>query len=154
VLATFGHRWASGLFAQLQPTLWLPLRYLGSGAGGYDPDGGGNPDLIRYVGYGQLSAEFGGESGAESRVSDRRGVRDWSLGALVRVGSHAEHLTLEVTARKGLGSVPLLRFTPFAFFAQCSLWNGELLISYAQERSVCRVGFVLDESAASSANVR
>jgi hypothetical protein len=65
----------------------------------------------------------------------------------LRVGSHAEHLTLELSARKRLGFVPGLRETPLTLFLQCSLWNGEVLLSYAQPRSVCRVGFGLDDRA-------
>ena len=69
-------------------------------------------------------------------------ARDWSVTTLLRAGADFAHGLVEVSARK---RVPWPRLSPLALFAQCSFGYGEVLLTYNQRRSVCRVGFSIED---------
>ena len=134
-LARFAYFMPGGWSFAVQPTLWAPL------VESRDADGGGNPDLIRYFGHGQLLFDVGRtaiiEDGSRKIVA-----RDWSVTTLLRAGADFAHGLVEVSARK---RVPWPRLSPLALFAQCNFGYGEVLLTYNQRRSVCRVGFSIED---------
>ncbi len=153
--ARLGYSWSEGYQLILQPSLWLPFAYRWGAPGGYDSDGGGNPDILKYYGYGQLDLELARRRRVEpGDTREELWLRDWAFTSLLRVGSTAQHVVLELTARARirfllealLGSQlpPRLAGSPFALFAQCSLWNGEVLLTYRESYNVCRLGLALE----------
>jgi phospholipase A1 len=134
-LARFAYFMPGGWSFAVQPTLWAPL------VESRDSDGGGNPDLTRYFGYGQLLLDAGRtlvvEDGSRKIVA-----RDWSVTTLLRAGTDFAHGLVEVSARK---RIPWPRLSPLALFAQCSFGYGEVLLTYNQRHSVCRVGLSVED---------
>ena len=145
--ARFGYRWAGEYSAVAQPSLWFPFGYRGTGPNGFDPDGGGNPDLLQYYGYGQLVLEFSREPRDPRPRAGALVLRDWSFTGLVRPGSRLEHFFVELTARKRLDFIPCFEATPLNAFVLCSIANGETLLTYRESRTVCRIGLAVDDRA-------
>ena len=135
VLSRFAYFMPGGWSFAVQPSLWAPLVQR------RDSDGGGNADLTRYFGYGQLLLDAGRtlviEDGSRKIVA-----RDWSVTTTLRAGTDFAHGLAEISARK---RVPWPRLSPLALFAQCSFGYGEVLLTYNQRRSVCRVGFSIED---------
>lgn len=115
---------ADALYLTLQPKVWLPFGLTG------------NPDLIDYVGYGELTTQVGWH-----QFFDNGRWHDVTLGAMVRKGTAGSYGTLQLT----LSYRPPWRFTSFSFYSQAFLGYNETLLHYNQRTTVLRFGISLDD---------
>jgi outer membrane phospholipase A len=108
-----------------------------------DPSGGGNPDLLRYMGQGQLTAEIGYDVPVRRAGSREHYQRLVGLGALARVGDRRDRYYVEAW----------LRYRPRAFgelgmalFVQAVTGWGETLLRYdVFQAPTVRFGIALDD---------
>jgi phospholipase A1/A2 len=130
--ARFGAWFAPGdiFYLTLQPKAWVPF------VGGRASDGGGNPDLLDYVGYGQLTSEVGWHS----TLPDRR-WQDLNLEILLRKGLVGSRGTIELTLRYR----PPWHFTSFSFYGQAFFGYDETLLRYNQRTTAWRFGIAFDD---------
>jgi outer membrane phospholipase A len=105
------------------------------------------PDMLDYLGYGQLSLEIG-RDGINHDLAERPGdpqyvYRDFVVGALVRPGKHFDRGYLEAWARFRPVRIPQVSFSIFAQFA---MGYGETLARYNDKLPpTVRVGFAFDD---------
>ncbi len=118
---------ANGLFASATLEVWVPF---------FDSN---NPDIVHYLGYGELSLDVGGDRGAgwfdqwEVTVTGRKGTS-----ASISLGS------VQIDGRWRPPTGNAWRFTPF-LYAQLFTGYGETLLSYDREVSAFRIGIGLSD---------
>ena len=134
-LARFAYFMPSGWHFAVQPSLWAPF------VARRDGNGGGNPDLVRYFGYGQLLVDVGRTVTVKDQ-SRQVVLRDWAITTVLRAGSDFAHGLVEISA---LRRIPLTRLSPLAAFAQCSFGYGEVLLTYDRRATVCRLGIAIED---------
>jgi phospholipase A1 len=119
---------AKGLFASATLKVWAPPIF--------DSD---NPDIVNYLGYGELSLEAGGDRGDgwldqwDITVTGRKGTS-----ASIAVGS------VQIDARWRPPTGTAWRFTPF-LYGQMFTGYGETLLSYDRPLTAFRVGIGLSD---------
>jgi outer membrane phospholipase A len=122
-------------YLTLAPKVWYAVRH---GALGLDD----NPDILDYLGYGSLTAEYGFDP------TDRRWYGGGLLGATVRRGTGAATWGVESYAqwRPGYRGSALrwFKFTPY-LYAQLCTGYGESLLLYNQKVTSFRVGIALED---------
>jgi len=114
----------SAFYLTLQPKLWWPF---------VSSD---NPDLIDYVGYGELVSQIGWHYLFQSGR-----WQDLTLGVLLRKGTVGSYGTVQLT----LNYRPPWMFTSFSFYAQAFFGYDETLLHYNQRTSVFRFGIAFDD---------
>jgi len=126
VSARFVILWGSNsaFYLTLQPKLWWPF---------VSSD---NPDLIDYVGYGELVSQIGWHYLFQSGR-----WQDLTLGVLLRKGTVGSYGTVQLT----LNYRPPWMFTSFSFYAQAFFGYDETLLHYNQRTSVFRFGIAFDD---------
>lgn len=122
--------WLQTFYVTLEPKAWIPFVESRSS------DGGGNPDLIDYVGYGELRTELGWQ------WILRDGTwQELNLQLLLRKGTVGSRGTAEVTLRYR----PPFRYTIVAFYAQAFFGYDETLLHYNQRATIWRLGIAFDD---------
>jgi len=121
---TTPQRLGSAFYLTLQPKLWWPF---------VSSD---NPDLIDYVGYGELVSQIGWHYLFQSGR-----WQDLTLGVLLRKGTVGSYGTVQLT----LNYRPPWMFTSFSFYAQAFFGYDETLLHYNQRTSVFRFGIAFDD---------
>jgi len=126
----FGIYFTDRIYFILQPKIWWP--FVDSHL---DSDGGGNPTLVQYTGYGELRAECGLDSAANGL-----GYAQFVVGAVLRKGTHAI----------GSGEFWLRWRTPLralsaSLYVQYFAGYEETLLSFDQFSNSLRVGLALGD---------
>lgn len=114
----------------VEPKAWLPWGYEA------EPDGGGNPDLLDYVGYGQLTAEVGWHT-----LLAKDKWQDLNLSVLLRKGLVGSRGTVQASVRYR----PPWRFTSISFYGQAFFGYAETLLQYNERRTEWRFGIAFDD---------
>jgi phospholipase A1 len=114
----------SAFYLTFQPKLWLPF---------VSSD---NPDLIDYVGYGELVTQVGWH-----HLVGQRHWQDLTFGVLVRKGTVGSRGTVQLTLSYG----PPWQFTSLTLYAQAFFGYNETLLHYNERTSVFRFGIALDD---------
>jgi phospholipase A1 len=117
-----------GLFATVTLKVWAPPFFKSD-----------NPDIVHYLGYGELSLDAGGDRGSGW-------VDQWDLAVTVRKGTSASIPvgSVQVDGRWRPATGSLWRFTPF-LYAQIFTGYGETLLSYDHSVTAFRVGIGLSD---------
>jgi len=126
VAARFAVIWGSSdaFYLTLMPKLWWPFV------------GPGNPDLVDYVGYGELTTQVGWHA-----LLDSGRWQDLTLSVLVRKGTVGWRGTLQVS----LSYRPPWGIPSFSFYAQAFFGYNETLLHYNERNSVFRFGIAFDD---------
>jgi phospholipase A1 len=125
ISARFVLIWGGNAFYwMLEPKIWWPFV------------GPGNPDLVDYVGYGEVNTDLGWHA----LLNDGR-WQDLTLGLLLRKGTVGGRGTVQLTVRYR----PPWHFTSIAFYAQAFFGYNETLLHYNERTSVFRFGFAFDD---------
>jgi len=114
----------SAFYLTLQPKLWWPF---------VSED---NPDLVDYVGYGELVSQVGWHN-----LLDNGRWQDLTFGVLLRKGTVGSRGTVQLT----LSYRPPWHFTSFSFYAQAFFGYDETLLHYNERTSVFRFGIAFDD---------
>ena len=114
----------SAFYLTLQPKLWWPF---------VSED---NPDLVDYVGYGELVSQVGWHD-----LLDNGHWQDLTFGILLRKGTVGSRGTVQLT----LSYRPPWHFTSFSFYAQAFFGYDETLLHYNERTSVFRFGIAFDD---------
>lgn len=114
----------SAFYLTLQPKLWWPFV------------GNSNPDLVEYVGYGELVTQVGWHHLMENRL-----WQDLTLGVLLRKGTVGSRGTVQFT----LSYRPPWYFTSLSLYAQAFFGYAETLLHYNERTSVFRFGISFDD---------
>jgi outer membrane phospholipase A len=119
-----GYGSPNGPYLTLEPKLWIPF------------PGPGNPDIVEYIGYGQLNTEVGWHS-----VFGDGYWQDVNLGLLLRKGTVGSHGTVQLTLRYR----PPWRVTSITFYTQAFFGYDETLLHYNQRTTTWRFGIAFDD---------
>jgi phospholipase A1/A2 len=114
----------SAIYLTLQPKVWVPF---------VSSD---NPDLVSYVGYGELITQLGWHD-----LLDHGRWQDLELGLLLRKGTADWKGTVQLS----LSYRPPWRYTSFSFYAQAFFGYDETLLHYNERTSEFRVGIAVDD---------
>jgi outer membrane phospholipase A len=110
---------------------------------GRDASGGGNPDLVKYYGYGQVQAELGYDIPVEGTVTRGHYQRLWGIGALARASDRFEPRYLEVWFRY---RPAWFGWLGLSLFVQGVTGYGETLLRYnVKQAPTVRIGVALDD---------
>jgi phospholipase A1 len=118
------------VYFTFEPKMWVPF------VPGRDADGGGNPDLLDYVGLGQLKSEVGWHS----LLRDGR-WQDLNLSVFLRKCLTGSRGTAELTLRYR----PPWHFTSFSFYGQAFFGYDETLLHYNERTTAWRFGIGFDD---------
>jgi outer membrane phospholipase A len=115
---------SNSYYVALLPKLWVPF---------VSSD---NPDLIGYVGYGELTTQLGWHD-----LLRNGRWQDLTLGVLLRKGT----VDWRGTVQLSLSYRPPWKYTSFSFYAQAFFGYDETLLHYNERTSVLRVGISIDD---------
>lgn len=118
------------VYLMLEPKVWVPWTEKRNG------EGGGNPDIVSYVGYGELTGEIGLHSSYENGT-----WQDLNLSVLLRKGTVGSRGTVEVNLRYR----PPWRVTTVSFYGQAFFGYDETILRYNQRTTAFRAGIAFDD---------
>lgn len=144
--ARFGWYLKGGWHLLVQPRLWVPW------VSGRETEGGGNPDLIDYYGYGSLSLELGKDQHPDgyAHTVGTPAWRDFMVGVMGRAGRRFDRGYAELWARYRLP----FETVSWSLYAQLVTGYGETLLRYNQKVTAFRVGIALDDRFSWNAAIR
>lgn len=118
------------LYWMVQPKAWIPFVNKT-----YDADGGGNPDLLDYVGYGQLGIELGLDSDPKANR-----YQQLVVGTVLRMGTSGKG-----SSEAWLRWRPPCRWFAASVYLQYFVGYDESLLGYNLRANSFRFGLALDD---------